>query len=139
LAQDQTESQVNLKLGLTPTADSVASLEEVAAMPVAASPSIGVRREEQLHALGEVGARRFEDQVEVIGQEDEGVQRPSRPPNRALQASHQPPAVGIVLDDVLPAVTPCHDMIDGIGVLDPQSSCHRPIESSSRISFNKKF
>ena len=55
------------------------------------------------------------------------------------QASHQPPAVGIVLDDVLPAVTPCQDMIDGIGILDPQSSCHHPIESSCRVSFNKKF
>ena len=51
----------------------------------------------------------------------------------------QPPAVSIVLDDVLPAVTPCHDMIDGIGILDPQSSCHHPIESSCRVSFNKKF
>ncbi len=46
---------------------------------------------------------------------------------------------GIVLDDVLPAVTPCHDMIDGIGILDPQSSCHHPIESSCHVSFNKKF
>ena len=64
---------------------------------------------------------------------------PPRPPNGAIQASHQPPAVGIVLDDVLPAVTPCHDMIDGIGILNPQSSCHHPIESSSRVSFNKKF
>jgi hypothetical protein len=106
---------------------------------VATSPPIGVRREEQLHALGEVGARRLEDQVEVIGQEDKGIQLPSRPPNGAFQASHQPPAVGIVLDDVLPAVTPCHDMIDGIGILDPQSSCHHPIESSCRVSFNKKF
>ena len=117
----------------------VAALEEVPAMAVATSPPIGVRREEQLHALGEVGARRLEDQVEVIGQEDKGIQRPSRPPNGAFQASHQPPAVGIVLDDVLPAVTPCHDMIDGIGILDPQSSCHHPIESSCRVSFNKKF
>ena len=75
----------------------------------------------------------------MIGQEDEGIQRPSRPPDRALQASHQPPAVGIVLDDVLPAVTPYHDMMDGIGILDPQPSCHRPMESSSRISFYKTF
>ena len=43
----------------------VAALEEVPAMAVATSPPIGVRREEQLHALGEVGARRLEDQVEV--------------------------------------------------------------------------
>ena len=52
----------------------VAALEEVPAMAVATSPPIGVRREEQLHALGEVGARRLEDQVEVIGQEDKGIQ-----------------------------------------------------------------
>ena len=111
----------------------VASLEEVPAMPVAACPPIGVRREEQLHSLGEVGARRFEDQVEVIGQADEGIQRPSRPPDRALQASHQPHAIGIVLDDVLPAVTPCHDMIDGIGVLDLQDSrASRPRRRGSR-------
>ena len=89
-------------------------------MAVATSPPIGVRREEQLHALGEVGAGRLEDQVEVIGQEDKGIQRPSRPPHGALQASHQPPAVGIVLDDVLPAVIPCQDMIDGIGILPRQ-------------------
>src|SRR5208337_1414169 len=62
-----------------------------------------------------------------------------RAPNGALQATHQPPAVGIVQDDALPAVTPCHDMIDGIGILDPQSFCHHPIESSCRVSFNKKF
>ena len=66
-------------------------LEEVPAMAVATSPPIGVRREEQLHALGEVGARRLEDQVEVIGQEDKGIQRPSRPPNGALrQATSRP-------------------------------------------------
>jgi len=111
----------------------------VPAMAVATSPPIGVRREEQLHAFGEVGARRLEDQVEVIGQEDIGIHQPSRPPDGAFQASHQPPAVGIVLDDVLPAVTPCHDMIDSIGILDPQSSCHHHIESSCRVSFNKKI
>ena len=65
------------------------------------SPEIRLFSQSQLHALGEVGARRLEDQVEVIGQEDKGIQRPSRPPNGAFQASHQPPAVGIVLDDVL--------------------------------------
>ena len=67
------------------------------------------------------------------------ISRNRGPDSGAFQASHQPPAVGIVLDDVLPAVTPCHDMIDGIGILDPQSSCHHPIESSCRVSFNKKF
>ena len=30
-------------------------------------------------------------------------------------------------------------MIDGIGILDPQSSCHHPIESSCRVLFNKEF
>ena len=60
-------------------------------MAVATSPPIGVRREEQWHALGEVGARRLEDQVEVIGQEDKGIQRPSRPPNGAFrQATSRP-------------------------------------------------
>ena len=54
----------------------VAALEEVPAMAVATSPPIGVRREEQLHALGEVGAGRLEDQVEVIGQEDKGIYYP---------------------------------------------------------------
>ena len=57
----------------------------------------------------------------------------------APEATANSAAVGIVLDDVLPAVTPCHDMIDGIGILDAQSSCHHPIESSCRVSFNKKF
>ena len=97
----------------------VASLEEVPAMPEAACPPISVRREEQLHARGEVWARCLEDQVEAIGQEDKGTQQASRPPNRALQASQKPLAVGIVLDVLLPAVTPCHDMTNGIGVLDP--------------------
>ena len=69
-----------------------------------------------MHALGEVGGGRLEDQVEVIGQEDKGIQ--DHPDGlTACSGKHQPPAVGIVLDDVLPAVTPCHDMIDGIGMV----------------------
>src|SRR4051812_13367412 len=49
---------------------------------------------------------RPEDEVKVIGHEDEGVEHPSRSSHGPLQAVHQPLAVGIVLDDVLPAVAP---------------------------------
>ena len=42
-----------------------------------------------------------------------------------------------IIAPVTPIIPP--DMMDGIGILDPQSSCHHPIESSCRVSFNRKF
>ena len=57
-----------------------------------------------MHPLGEVGPGRLEDQVKVIGHDDEGVEHPSRSSDGPFQAGQQPLAVGIVLDDVLPAV-----------------------------------
>ena len=98
-----------------------------------------VGREEDLHAPGQVGPRCPHDQVEVIGQHNEGIQHPTGPPDSALQARHQPLAIVIVRDDVLPAVTPGHDMVDGVVILNPESSCHSLIESARSNLHNKKI
>ena len=108
-------------------------------MLVASSPAVGVGREEQLHPLGEIGTRRFEDQVKVIGQNDERVKHPAGPIDGTFQAYQEPAAITIVRDDILPTVTPGHDMVDGVGVLNSQSSRHRLIKPAGTLLFNKKI
>ena len=92
-----------------------------------------------LHPLGEIGTRRFEDQVKVIGQYHETVKHPSRPLDGTFQAYQEPAAIPIVHNDILPTVTPGHDMVDGVGVLDSQSSRHCLIKSAGTLSFNRKI
>ena len=86
----------------------------------------GVGQVEDRH---ELGASR---PAEMIGHQDERREHPSRSPHGPLQASRQPPSVGIVLDDVLPTVAPHLDLVDGGGILEPQPSGHEFIEPSAR-------
>jgi hypothetical protein len=39
----------------------------------------------------------------------------------------------------LPTVTPGHDMVDGVGVLNSQSSRHRLIKRAGILLFNENF
>ncbi len=56
-----------------------------------------------------------------------------------FQAYQEAAAITIVRDDILPTVTPGHDMVDGVGVLNSQSYRHRLIKPAGILLFNKKF
>ena len=71
---------------------------------------------------------------------------PSRPSGGPLQAGHEPAAVGIILDDVLPAAAPGHDRWwefrlawesvgqDGLGGVVRQLAGRAPVEQLRRPS-----
>ena len=77
---------------------------------------------ERLHAPGEVGPRRLEEEVEGIGHEDEADHQPTRPRPDPLQVVDEPAVVGIVVDDVLVGVAASHDVVDRAGIVDAEST-----------------
>ena len=105
----------------------IASLEEMPAEPMTASPPVGIGREQQLHTPGEVGSGRFEHQVEMIGHQHEGVEDPPRTMNCLLQPAEQPLPVRVVANNVLPGVAAGHDVVNRISILDTKAARHEPI------------
>jgi len=62
--------------------------------------------------------------VQVIAHEDEGEQYPAAAQHRAPQVVEKPFTVLVVLNDLLAAVSPGHQVIDGPLEFDPQSPGH---------------
>ena len=71
---------------------------------------------------GEIRLRRFEDHVEMVGEDDEGIHLPTAPHRRMPQFPLEPVPVGVVTDNVLSAVAAGHYVIDRTGELDAESS-----------------
>jgi hypothetical protein len=88
-----------------------------------------VSGDEVLHAPRQVGLRRTEEEVEVVGHEHETQQVPTEPPDRLLQSLEQPLLVTLVLEDGSPEVATGHHVMDSAGIFDPQRSGHGPLLS----------
>ncbi len=102
-------------------------MEQIPADLVAASPPVGIRGQQQLHAIAEVGAGRLEHQVEMIGHQQKGVEAPPRMMNDILQPEDESPPVRIIPDDVLPGVGPNHDVVNRISILESKAATHGSI------------
>ena len=102
----------------------VTPLEQVAdAPPTAPRPDCKAGKK-ALHACAEVGARRLEQEMEMVSHDDVTEHLPAVADDRLLQAVDQPVPVRIIADDLLPGIAPRHHMIDGVLKFDPQSPWH---------------
>ena len=90
----------------------------MAAEVVPTSPCVGVRGEEALHAARQVRLRGLENEVEVVGQEDEGIDLPGAAAHGAAEVVLEPAAVVVVAGDVLPPIAAGHDVVNRAVVLD---------------------
>src|SRR5271157_5570827 len=99
-----------------------AALGEVARSPMPLGLPVGVSGNEVLHAPRQVGLRRSQEEVEVVGQEHETEQVPTEPPDRLLQSVEQPLVVRLVLEDGSPEVATGHHVMDRAAIFDPQWS-----------------
>ena len=68
----------------------------------------GVSGDEVLHAPRQVGLRRTEEEVEVVGHEHETEQVPTELPDRLLQSLEQPLIVTLVLEHGSPELATGH-------------------------------
>ena len=87
------------------------------------TPRVGVL--EPLHAVHEVRPRGLEHKMVVIIHEREGMDKNRGASRHLTQSVQEHPAVVITLNNVLPTIPPCHDMVDGSGVLDAWCSGHK--------------
>jgi hypothetical protein len=62
--------------------------------------------------------------MEMVGHDGESVDAPATAKRRSTEVFYEPIMVDIIAYDDLTAVAACHDVIDRIGVLEPESSCH---------------
>ena len=102
----------------------IAPLEDMAAEAMSSRPGVGVGGEEPLHAARQVRLGRLEDDVEVVGQDHEGVDLPATTHDGAAQLPLESIAIGVITDDVLAAVAAGHHVVDRARVLYPESSWH---------------
>jgi len=82
------------------------------------SESLGVAREKRLHAAGEIGLRRLENDVQVIGHDRKRVNTPRTPNGGSTEVFLEPIAVDVITYDVLTAVAARHEVVDGVRVLE---------------------
>ena len=102
----------------------VAALEEVAAAAVAAVELAGVAAVEILHAGGQVGPGRLDEQMIVVVHQGEGVDLPAIGLGGAADPVDAALEVGRLAEDDLPAIAARGDVVEAVLDLDAQGSCH---------------
>ena len=96
----------------------VPSAEEVTEFPVSAIEARSVRAQQPFHAGDQVGLRCFDHQVKVVGHETVGMDLPTGLLAGLAQGGEKALAVLVIRVNVLPPVTPVHDVVNGTRVLD---------------------
>lgn len=114
----------------------VAALQEMPATIVTAVEVDGVGRFETVHELPEVGPRRLDHQVDVVGHEAEQVQTRLEPLDALAEHAQKPLAVGVIVEDRPPFVAPGRHVIHGPFVFDPLRPRHTVILSGRRPQRN---
>ncbi len=108
------------ELGLEP------ALQEMSDSAVAAVEGAGIATVEKLHGGGEIGPRRLDEEMVMIGHQDEGVQAPAVVLHRASEPLQPLLAVAIIAHDRSAFIAARHDMVEGTRELDAKRSCHGP-------------
>ena len=62
--------------------------------------------------------------MQMVGHDGESVDAPATAKRRSTEMFYETITVDIIAHDDLTAVAACHDVIDRIGVLEPESSRH---------------
>ena len=100
------------------------TLKKVSGTLVAFGVPVGVAAQQILHALGQIGLRRAEEKVNMIGHPDEAEDVPSGPIDGFFQTIGHPLIVSIFVKQKLSPVTTSHDMVDRAGKLNSKRTCH---------------
>jgi len=87
----------------------------------------GVRAQQPAHALDQLGVGRFHDQVKMVAHQAAGVDLPAGPLAGLGQGLEEVLSIDVVDKNVLLAVTPAHDVVNGAGILDSHFPWHRLI------------
>ncbi len=85
---------------------------------VAPRPNIGIAGQKRLHAASEVGLGSLEDDVQVVGHDRESVDAPTTAKRGFTEMFLEPIPVGVIANNILPAVTAGHDVVDCARVLE---------------------
>ena len=100
------------------------ALEKMARAAVPGVEVAGVPADEIVHPGRQVGLLGLQEEVEMVVQQGEGEHPPTISSGRALQAAQPRVAIAVVTDDRPPLDAPRGDVVDGVGKLDAQRSCH---------------
>jgi len=94
---------------------------------------------EPMHELSEIGSRRLDDQVEMVGHQAEQVQTHLVSFHALAEDAQEPLTVGVIPKDRSPFVAPSRHMIHGPFILNPLRPRHdtmlRPLQAKGK---NKK-
>lgn len=114
------------------------ALKQMARTAMASRVSIGIAREQALHATGQVRLWRAEKQVDMVRHEDERKEFPAVPNHGVFQAIEQLLSIHVIPEDRLSRVATRHHVVDCASVLDSQWSGHGGILSPPPTLVNKK-
>src|SRR5258708_40176795 len=99
----------------------------------------GVRAIEPVHAAGEVGLGRLNDEMEVIGHQDPGGEAPAEAVDDFAEEGEKGLAIGVGAEDGFALVATRGEVIDGAGILNANRTCHSTAEDPSESSHRRGF
>ena len=106
------------------------TLEEVSDALVAGVEGGSVPAKEAVHGPGEGDAAGAQQEVHVIGQQGPGINGQLTRRGQTRQAKEEVRPVAVVAKDGATFDTPCHDVVEGVGSIEPWAARHgrRPQE-----------
>ena len=84
----------------------------------------GVRDVKMAHEFGQIGFGRLHDQVKVVGHQDVGMKADLIDFQGALELLQECFTVRIIAEDCSSFIAAAGDVIEGVGIIDPERSCH---------------
>ena len=91
---------------------------------MAAIEPTGVRAQQPMHPFAQIGVGRFDDQMKMVAQQAIRMHLPISLLTRLSQRFEEVLPIHVVEVNVIPAVSPAHDMVDGARILDSQLAWH---------------
>src|SRR5437868_3824995 len=96
----------------------VAAAEDVAEKLLLVIESNGVGAQQPAHSSDQIGIRCFEDQVKMVAHEAVGVDFKTSLLAGFSQGFEEVLAIHLIEVDILLAISPAHDMVNGSGIFD---------------------
>ena len=91
-----------------------------------------------MHAAREIGLRRLNDEMEVVGHEHPGGKTPAEAIDHRAEEAEEGLAVRVGAEDVFAFVAAGGDVVDGAGILDTKRTCHNAPEDPSECPENPR-
>ncbi len=115
----------------------VPALHQMAASPVTPVEVDRVRRFQPVHESAEVGPRRLQHEMNVVGHQAIQVETHLETDHALLQHAQKTLPIGVVPEDVPPFVPSCRHVVHGPFILDPLRLAILPILSSLWLHFQR--